>query len=70
VGVERRPVHRRVACSAGPCGVAAAVAEADDVAYEDLIRPESVAVGASRRWVGDPLPGGRLYKLAQHGYSL
>src|SRR5258707_4182035 len=32
--VERRPVHRLIACAAGPCGVAA-VAKACDLADED-----------------------------------
>ena len=56
VSVERRPVHRLVACAARPCRVPAAVAEASLMANEDLVRAERVAVGASRRWVGDPLP--------------
>ena len=36
------------------------------MANEDLIRPKGVPVGASCRWVGDPLPGRGLYQLAQH----
>jgi len=43
-----------------PAGVSAA-AEAGDVSDEDLIRAEDVAVGATGRWVGDPLPGRGLY---------
>ena len=40
-----------------PGGVfSAAVAEAGGVADEDLVGAEGVAVGASRRWVSDPLP--------------
>ena len=39
-----------------PTGVPAAVTEASLMANEDLVRAERVAVGASRRWVGDPLP--------------
>ena len=38
--------------------------------HQDLVGAEGVSVWASRRWVRDPLPGGGLYKLAQHGYSL
>ena len=57
VRIQRWPVHQRVAGSAMPGGVfAAAVAEAGGVADEDLVRAARVAVGASRRWVGDPLP--------------
>jgi hypothetical protein len=49
-----------------PAGVsAAAVAEANDMSDEYLIRAEGVPVGASGRWVGDPLPGCGLYQLAQ-----
>jgi hypothetical protein len=43
-------------------GVAAAVAEADLVAAGD----EGVAVRAAGRRVCEPLPGRRLYQLAQH----
>jgi hypothetical protein len=50
-----------------PAGVSpAAVSEAGDVPDEDLIRAEAVSVGASRRWVGDPLPGRRPHQFAQH----
>ena len=66
VGVERRPVHRLIACAAGPGGVPAAVAEAGLMADEDLAGAELVPVRASRRWVGDPLPGRGLHELAQH----
>jgi hypothetical protein len=51
VGVEWRPVHRLVACTAGPRGVAAAVAEARSVTHEHRARAEAVAVRAARRWV-------------------
>ena len=44
----------------------AAVAEADDVADEDLIGAEAVPVRASRMWSGDPLPGRGLHELDQH----
>ena len=68
VRVERRPIHRLIACAAMSTGVsAAAMAEAGDVPDEDLVRAEAVRIGASRRWVGDPLPGRRLNQLAQHG---
>ena len=56
MSVKRRPVHHGVAGSAVPGGVSAAVTEARDMTDEDLVRAERVAVGASRRWVGDPLP--------------
>ena len=66
VRVERRPVHRLVACAAGPGGVSAAVAEAGLVPDQHLVGSEDVPVGASARRVGDPLPTGGLYQLAQH----
>ena len=40
--VERRPVHRLIACAARPRGVAAAVAEASLAADEDLADAELV----------------------------
>jgi len=46
--------------------VAAAVAKAGFVTHEHLAGAEVVSVGASRRRVGDPLPGSGLYQLAQH----
>ena len=45
MGVERRPVHRLVACAACPGGVAAAVTEAGVMADEDLVGAEWVPVG-------------------------
>ena len=45
---------------------AAAVSEADDVADEDLIRAERVAVCASRRRVRDPFPGRGLHEVAEY----
>ena len=36
------------------------------MADEDFAGAEGVPVRASRRWVGDPLPGRGLYQLAQH----
>ena len=66
VRVEWRPVHRLVARAAGPRGVPAAVPEAGLMADEDLAGAEAVPVRASRRRVGDPLPGRGLYQLAQH----
>ena len=56
MSIERWSVHRLIAGAAVPGGVPAAVAEARHMADEDLVRAEGVAVGASRRWVGDPLP--------------
>jgi hypothetical protein len=55
--------------AAGPCGVPAAVPEAGLVAHQHLTRAEAVAVRASGGRVDDPLPGRRLYQLAQHGYK-
>jgi hypothetical protein len=66
MSVEGRPVHRLVAFPACPGGVPAAVPEAGDMPDEDLAGAERVAVRASRRWVGDPLPGRGLHQLAQH----
>ena len=61
------PLHRLVALSAGPCGVAAAaVSETGDISDQHLAGAELVTVRASGRWVRDPLPGRRLYQLAQH----
>ena|SRR6476661_1341403 len=45
----------------------AAVPEASLMAYENLIGAELVTVRASRRRVGDPVPGGGLNQIAQHG---
>ena len=59
--VQRRAVHRLIATAARPGRVAAAVSEADLVADEDLAGAEDVAVRASARWVGDPLPGRGLH---------
>ena len=39
------------------------------VADENLSGAELVTVQATRRQVGDPLPGRGLYKLAQHDYE-
>ena len=36
---------------------------------QDLAGAEGVSVRASGRRVGDPLPGRRLYQLAQHDYK-
>ena len=47
VGVERRPVHRLIACAAGPCGVPAAVAEAGLMADEHLSGDELVTTRAT-----------------------
>jgi len=38
--------------------------------YQHLLWPESVAVRAAGRRVGDPPPVSRLHKIAQHSYSL
>ena len=71
MGVEQRPAHHGVARAAVPARVPApAVTEARDVSHEDLIRAEWMTVGASRRWVRDPLPGRGLNKITEHGYSL
>lgn len=53
-----------------PAGVtAAAVAQAGDVAHEDLVGAEAVPIRASRRRARDPPPGRGLYQLAQHDYK-
>ena len=57
VSVERRPVHRLIACAARPGGVSAAVAKASLMPDKHFAGAEGVAVGASARWVGDPQPG-------------
>jgi hypothetical protein len=70
VRIERWPVHRLIAFAARPRGVPATVAKAGLMPHPYLTGPEPVAVGASRRWVGDPLPGCGLHQLAQHNHSL
>jgi hypothetical protein len=52
VGVERRPVHRLIACAARPGRVSAAVTEAGLVADEDLARAERVTIRAAPRAAG------------------
>jgi hypothetical protein len=69
VGVERWPVHRGVALSAGPGGVPAAVPETNLMTHQHLLWPESVPVWATRRRVGDPLRGCSLHQLTQHDYQ-
>ena len=64
--VDWRPVDRLIARAAGPGCVADAVTEAGLVTDEYLAGAEGVPVRAVRRWVGDPLPGRRLYQLTQH----
>jgi hypothetical protein len=44
--------------------VPAAVTEIGLMAYQHLLRPESVAVWAAGWWSGDPLPVRRLNQLA------
>ena len=65
--IERWTVHRLIAGAARPSGVPAAVAEAGLMPDEDLAGAERVAVRASRRWVGHPLPAEVLHEIAQHG---
>ena len=40
------------------------------VADEDFAWAECVSIRAAGRRVGDPLPGLRLYQLAQHGRAV
>ena len=54
-----------VSFAAGPGGSAAGP-EAGLVADEDFAWAECVSIRAAGRRVGDPLPGLRLYQLAQH----
>jgi len=54
---------------ARPCGVPAAMAETSLVTHKYLTRAEGVPVRATRRRVGDPLPGRRLHQLGQHKYK-
>jgi hypothetical protein len=42
------------------------MAEAGDVTDQDVVRPEGVAVGASRGWVADPSSGRGLHEVADH----
>ena len=46
--------------------MAAAMAEASLMAYEDLVWAQGVTVWAATRWVGDPFPDHGLHELAQH----
>jgi len=66
VCVQRRPIHHRIAGSAVPPGVPAAVAEASDMPDEDLVRAKTVSVRAAARRAGHPLAIRRLNKIAQH----
>jgi hypothetical protein len=59
VRVHRRSVDHRVARSAAPSGVAATVAEADLMPYQDLPGTELVSVGAAAWWAGDPRASSR-----------
>jgi len=52
-----------------PADVPAAVTEASLMTDQHLAGTKPVAIRASRRRVGDPLAGRRLYKLAQHAYK-
>jgi hypothetical protein len=70
VNVQRRAVHRLVACAACPGGVSAAVAKASEVADQHLVGAESVAIGAAGGWLCYPLPVGRSDELALHPTSL
>jgi hypothetical protein len=65
--VQRRPVHNGIAGSATPAGVSTpAVAEASNVADEDLVRAERMPVRAAARRSGDPFAVSRLNQVAQH----
>ena len=70
MGVEWRSIHRQIARTARPCGAAAAVTETRLVADQHLAGAEGVPVGASRRGMGDPLPGSGLHQIAQHDHRL
>jgi hypothetical protein len=67
--VEGWPVHRLIACAARPGGVPATVTETSLMPHQHLSRPESVAVRASGRRVGDPLPAAVLHEFAQYGFE-
>ena len=69
VSVERRPADHGIAGSAVPAGVSAAVAEAGDMADEDLVRAERVTVRAAARRPRHPLAIRGLNKVAQHDYN-
>ena len=64
--VQGRPVHGLVACAACPCGVPTTVTKARLMPDQYLAGTKPVAAWASRRRVGDPLPGRGLHQLAQH----
>jgi len=70
VSVERRPADHGIAGSAVPAGVSAAVAEAGDMADEDLVRAERVTVRAAARRPRHPLAIRGLNKVAQHATSV
>jgi hypothetical protein len=69
VRVERRPVHRLVALSAGPGSVSAAVSEAGLMPDKHSTGTEFVTVGAARRWAGDPRTGSRADEVADVGHT-
>jgi hypothetical protein len=56
VGVERRPVHRRIARPAAPGDAFDAVPEARLMTHEDSVRAEGVPMRAANGWLGNPLP--------------
>jgi hypothetical protein len=64
--VEWRSVDRQIARAARPGRVPASVTETRLMAHEHRAGAERMPVGASRRWAGEPLPGGGLYEVAQH----
>jgi hypothetical protein len=66
VRIHRRPVHRLITRAARPHRVPTAVPKTGLMPDKDFASAELVPVGASRRRVGDPLPGRGLHHLAQH----
>jgi hypothetical protein len=68
VGVQPRPIHRRITCAAMPGGVtAASMTEAGDMPDEDLIWAERVPVRASSS--GPPVRGTVEVPLVIHSIS-
>jgi len=70
VCVERLPVHRLIAGSAGPGAVLAAVAGAGCVADETPVRSEPMTHRAMRRRPNDPGARGRLDEIADHDLTV
>jgi hypothetical protein len=69
VGAERWPVHRLIACAAGPGGVSAAVAEASLMTDQYGAGAEGVSARAARRRPRDPRSRRRPHQLTHRRHK-